>query len=626
MKLKPDQIIDNRYKIIERLGKGGMGEVWKATDQQLDDEVVLKMPLVNSDPAILQRFATEARLMRRHSTGNPNIVDIQGVGDIDGTPYYVMRYLSGGSLEDRSPLVDANAPEFITETFEWLLSIGKALDYLHGSGVLHRDVKPANIIFNRSGDGYLADFGIAKNPTEVTAFTQISTATGVSPGTFGYMAPEVLRPDPDIPATGAVDQYALAVTLYESIAGKRPYAATNLIELYIQTQEGCPPLCDSIPDLPESASGALMKALSASPDDRFSSCRQFAETFLAGLSGKIASSVVPPAMDPAEAETGMVPVVGSGVVSGEVQGGTPVIGPGASHDGGRLFGANRGPVIPKKPDGPATGRSMAPALIGLGALLLALIGGGLFFSGAFSGGTNQPLAVRPDSPDQPPGVSPGSSLAGSSDSGSTDRNLDTDFVSEGSGAKEDFTQGSDSKDEPSSVRPVSSRLRFPFGSSEIKDALSSLQRTKGLESDLTNSIGMKFRLIPAGTFMMGSPTDEPDRYDNETQHRVEISRDFYLGKYEVTQGEWKSVMGTEPWKGKRVVKEGDDYAASYVSWEDAVAFCQKLSSRDGVEYRLPSEAEWEYACRGGSESAYSCLLYTSPSPRDRQKSRMPSSA
>ena len=116
---------------------------------------------------------------------------------------------------------------------------------------------------------------------------------------------------------------------------------------------------------------------------------------------------------------------------------------------------------------------------------------------------------------------------------------------------------------------------------------------------------MKFRLIPAGTFTMGSPEDEPDRGGDESQHRVEISRDFYLGKYEVTQGEWKSVMGTEPWKGESSVQEGDDYPATYVSWEDALAFCQKLSSRDGVEYRLPSEAEWEYACRGGTESAYS---------------------
>ena len=124
------------------------------------------------------------------------------------------------------------------------------------------------------------------------------------------------------------------------------------------------------------------------------------------------------------------------------------------------------------------------------------------------------------------------------------------------------------------------------------------------QPDVTNSMGMKFRQIPAGEFLMGSPVSEEDRGDDETQHRVEISRAFHLGKYEVTQGQWKQVMGTAPWKGKQFVKEDADHPAVYVSWDDAVAFCKKLSKRDGMKYRLPTEAEWEYACRGGSTSTY----------------------
>jgi formylglycine-generating enzyme required for sulfatase activity len=123
-------------------------------------------------------------------------------------------------------------------------------------------------------------------------------------------------------------------------------------------------------------------------------------------------------------------------------------------------------------------------------------------------------------------------------------------------------------------------------------------------TEITNSIGMKLKLIPAGEFPMGSPASEANRDDDEHQHRVRISKPFYLGVTEVTQGQWSSVMGTQPWSGQDYVKEGADYAATYVSWEEAVEFCKRLSAKDGATYRLPTEAEWEYACRGGTTSVY----------------------
>ena len=122
---------------------------------------------------------------------------------------------------------------------------------------------------------------------------------------------------------------------------------------------------------------------------------------------------------------------------------------------------------------------------------------------------------------------------------------------------------------------------------------------------VTNTIGMKLTLIPAGTFMMGSPTDEPFRSGNEHQHKVTISKAFYLQTAEVTQGQWTAVMGTELWKGKRLVKKGADYAVTYVSWGDAIAYCKKLSEKEGRTYRLPTEAEWEYACRAGTKTTWS---------------------
>jgi formylglycine-generating enzyme required for sulfatase activity len=122
---------------------------------------------------------------------------------------------------------------------------------------------------------------------------------------------------------------------------------------------------------------------------------------------------------------------------------------------------------------------------------------------------------------------------------------------------------------------------------------------------ITNTIGMKLNKIPAGTLLMGSPESEADREDDETQHKVTITKPFYMQTTEVTQGQWKAVMGTEPWKGQQAVKEGPNNAASWVSWDDAMAYCKKLSEKEGKTYRLPTEAEWEYACRAGTKTTWS---------------------
>ncbi len=128
---------------------------------------------------------------------------------------------------------------------------------------------------------------------------------------------------------------------------------------------------------------------------------------------------------------------------------------------------------------------------------------------------------------------------------------------------------------------------------------------------VTNSIGMELIEIPAGKFTMGSPLKE--HHDHEAQVAVTLTKPFGLGKTEVTQGQWKSVRGTEPWDGKAGVKTDKDRPATYVSWGDATEFCEKLTDLErkagklkaNEEYRLPTEAQWEYACRAGTTTAFS---------------------
>lgn len=123
--------------------------------------------------------------------------------------------------------------------------------------------------------------------------------------------------------------------------------------------------------------------------------------------------------------------------------------------------------------------------------------------------------------------------------------------------------------------------------------------------NFTNSLGMEFVYIEPGTFMMGSPSNESNRDSDENQHKVTLTKGFYMQTTEVTQEQWKLVMGTQPWSGKDFVRDADNNPAVYVSWNDAQEFIKKLNSKEGGgKYRLPTEAEWEYTCRAGSTTRF----------------------
>jgi len=140
----------------------------------------------------------------------------------------------------------------------------------------------------------------------------------------------------------------------------------------------------------------------------------------------------------------------------------------------------------------------------------------------------------------------------------------------------------------------------PFDSDQAKALQKAWADHLGVPVQITNPLGMKLNLIPPGEFAMGSPTSEADRGGDETQHRVKITKPFYLSVHEVTQAQYEAVVGNNPSNSK-----GDTKPVEMVNWDEAVAFCGKLSDEEGMEYRLPTEAEWEYACRAGTTTTYS---------------------
>ena len=290
------EIAGGRYKVLERLGVGSMGQVFLAFDSHLETEVVVKCPVPEGaetiGDALLKRFDLEIRSLVRLS--HPQIVRIIDVGVENGHPYVVMQYLPGGSLRERMVTGPGGAsrPMPIPSLWDWLMDIARALDFIHGQNYLHRDVKPENILFDRFGNAFLADFGIIKmlsgGPEDWGSNRM--TAPGYLMGTPNYVAPEVVLGQGDDPR---MDQYSLAMTVHEIVTGSNfmegPTPSATMVN---QTKLEPPSLSQLIPGIPRRTAEAVRRGLSKEPDGRFESCTAFAAEVLAEVPSGATSRLV----------------------------------------------------------------------------------------------------------------------------------------------------------------------------------------------------------------------------------------------------------------------------------------------------------------------------------------------
>lgn len=280
----------DRYTVKEKFGEGGMGAVYRVWDENLQTDVVLKIPKRSmlDDPEFAGRFQREIRSLVKLS--HPNIVKIQDVGEFEGLPYCVMQFLAGGDLKGRCVrAADSQRQPMTLESLKtWLLRVADALDFIHKQNFVHRDVKPANILFDAHENAYLSDFGVAKVMAENVAAEAALTGTGMVLGTPEYMAPEMVLGEP---FDGRADQYALAATVYEVLAGCLPLTGPTASAILVkQTAEIPKPLCDVAANIPRALSDAVMRALAKKPEERFPDCRSFAQAALAGATEAVASS------------------------------------------------------------------------------------------------------------------------------------------------------------------------------------------------------------------------------------------------------------------------------------------------------------------------------------------------
>ena len=278
-------IVAGRYRVLARLGQGGMGVTYRAWDMEVNRPVVLKHPKPEmlANPGFLERFSRETRMMAAFS--HPNVAPITTVGEHEGIPYLVMPFLPGGSLSNRRRRDDSGEPQPMhpSTLHLWLPQVAAALDYVHSQGVVHRDVKPGNVFFDGFWHAFLGDFGISKivEETESLDREHTLTATSVAVGTHGYMAPELFAPKPVL--DGRVDQYALAVMVYEMLAGRRPFTGDTAHLIVEVTTKNVPPLRGFRRDLPRSLEEAVDQSLAKHSGDRFGSCLEFVEHALADV-------------------------------------------------------------------------------------------------------------------------------------------------------------------------------------------------------------------------------------------------------------------------------------------------------------------------------------------------------
>jgi len=283
--LSPGQSL-GPYEIVEKIGEGGMGAVYRARDTRLNRSVAIKLlpEELTAHPKLRERLTREARAISALS--HPNICALYDIGHQDGFDYLVMEFLEGETLADRI----ARGPIPLRQALRYGAEIASALDAAHRAGVIHRDLKPGNVILTRSG-ARLLDFGLARH-TESASDSAAMTARpltepGMVVGTLYYMSPEQIGGQT---VDARSDIFSFGVLLYEMLTGRRPFDATSRSGLISAILAGSPgPLPE---DIPEAVRRLVQNCLEKSPEDRWQSAHDLADElqWIAGTSGAATSS------------------------------------------------------------------------------------------------------------------------------------------------------------------------------------------------------------------------------------------------------------------------------------------------------------------------------------------------
>ncbi|MFO0592612.1 MAG: bifunctional serine/threonine-protein kinase/formylglycine-generating enzyme family protein [Polyangiaceae bacterium] len=568
MELRPDAVIEGKLRLLRPLGQGGMGVVWAARHLALGTDVAVKLirpERVAADPSLLARFEREARTTAR--IAHPHVVQVMDYGTIDGAvPYLVMELLRGFTLAE---LLERGGRLSVATARSLLKQVGSALECAHELGIVHRDVKPANIFVTQGSRGYplfakVLDFGVAKmlEDAHLPPSSPALTATGVVIGSAPYMSPEQLEGRRDVDLR--TDLWSLGVILYETLTGTKPFQGSSFVAVGAAVLKGTfRPVSEVRPTLPAAIDDWLAKALCHDPESRFSSARAMVEAFPeeddagADISSRNAGQEALPFATTMEMAAQGASAEGDTETSSGVDERPSDSGDTRPSNGQRLEGGRKRPSVVEA----RTDTLVSAADDGERAL-----------------GQRPPANIEVES--------------GSHEAGGLSANRRSD------------------------ARLSPSRTRRALGIAAAALAVAALgagvfQRLRPL-APRECPAGMA--RIEGATFRMGSsPGDEIP--DDETPQHDETVASFCLDVTEVTVRAYSGCESCE--KPLRSVEfegltpsgrafesqfcngpDAPDHPMNCVDWNEARAFCASLGRR------LPTEAEWELSARGPEGKLY----------------------
>ncbi len=542
------------YEILHVLGQGAFGIVFKAFDEKLHRVVAVKVmdPQLASTSPPRKRFLREARSAA--AIKHENIVQVYSVEE-QPLPYMIIEYIDGLTLQEK---LDGNGPLDTNEVMYLGYQIASGLAAAHANGLIHRDIKPGNILLERGTQPKvkIADFGLARAADDASM-----TRTGLISGTPLYMSPEqALGKKLDHRS----DLFSLGSVLYQMACGRVPFRAPTAIAVLGRVASDTPrPMQDIVPEVPDWLVAIVNKLHAKNPEDRFRTANEVVDLFARyqneiQLHGKVQSFV-------AASKSTRQTI--------------------ASASGGQKVKSAFG----------FTSSKLVPLAISAVVILTLVLSIPLFLQSWI----------------EPKGASSGLASSRTSDS------------------------------VPVIVVPPTDRFGWPadaprmavapFNNEQAKLHQESWAKYLNVPVEYTNSLGMKFMLIPPGEFMMGSA---PDKITSSLQsagndhlwqesiqsegprHKVILTRAYYLGVHEVTQGQFEKILSKNPSRfgplgaSKDAIAGMDTtrFPVERVSWNEATNFCskldevEKLTGRTG--YRLPTEAQWEFACRAGTTNDF----------------------